>query len=56
MSAQKPAGLSPIPVVGFLAGLALVLWAVYAPSINILWQVPVGALLIFSTVGKMSVR
>jgi hypothetical protein len=53
---SKPAGLRPVFVLGFLAGVGLILWAVYAPSINMMWQIPLGMLLTVSTMGKMVAR
>lgn len=56
MAATKPAGPHPVLVVGFLAGLGFVAWAVYMPSVHLLWQLPLGVFLVVSCIGKMFAR
>lgn len=56
MSASKPAGPRPIFVIGFAAGVVLIGACFWAPSVNVLWQFPLGALLLVTSLGKMVSR
>jgi hypothetical protein len=56
MAPTRPAGPRPLLVLGALGGSVLVAWAVMAPSLNIIWQVPLGIVLAVSCIGRMSSR
>lgn len=56
MPANRPMGPRPILVGGLLVGVGLILWAWGVPTLNIIWQVPLGLLLVVSSLGKMSSR
>lgn len=56
MAANRPAGPRPVLVVVFLAGCGLLIWTCLAPSVHIVWQAPLGALLAVSSLGKMASR
>lgn len=52
----NPAGLWPPAVVGFLVGLGLCGYGIFMPGPHSCWQVPLGAVLVFVSLGKMVAR
>jgi hypothetical protein len=43
-------------LLGTAGGVALLLWCWYNPSIQIIWQAPVGLWLVVTCIGKIAAR
>lgn len=56
MPANKPAGPRPFFIITFLAGVGLLCLGVFRPGLNTFWEAPVGFLVAWSSLGKMSAR
>jgi hypothetical protein len=54
--ASEQPGLNKVRLAGVVAGLALLGWCWYNPSIHILWQAPVGLWLLVTSLGKIAAR
>lgn len=56
MAANRPAGPRLILVGGFALGCVLLGAAYWRPTVHILWQAPLGLVLVISCMGKMTSR
>lgn len=56
MPANKPVGPHPFLIGCTIVGLILVGLGVFRPSLHTIWEVPLGAFMIISSMGKMVSR
>lgn len=56
MSDHPGPRFSPMMALGALGGVALLFWCWHSPSIQIIWQAPLGLWLVVACIGKIAAR